>query len=177
MRYFVVLILLALSSNTIADQNKEAAIRLLIVSGIKQSFDNSEKEFYRAMKQQVELTQKMISGKVALGIGKRTEEVQNKMLKKAGKIASQYMSWEAHKDEVAQAYMETYTLEELIELTKFFESNIGKLYLEKNEVIEQRLQGMMDRITLAMKPAIEELAESMKPELEAAMAEDLNLEK
>ena len=177
MRYLILLIFLTFSSNSIADQNRDAALRLLIVSGVKQSFDESEKNFYEAMKQQVELTLKMVSDDGSSIIGERATEVQNKMLKKASKIASKYVSWETHKDEVAQAYMETYTFEELIDLINFFESNIGKIYLEKNEVIENILQGMLERISLAMKPDIEELAESMKPELEAAIAEDMKIEK
>ena len=177
MKYFIVFILLGFSSISIADQNKDAALRLLVASGVKQSFDESEKNFYDAMKQQVELTLKMVSGDDSLGIGEKTTEVQNKMIKQGAKIASEYISWEAHKDEMAQAYVEVYTLEELNELTKFFESNIGKLYLEKNETIEKRLQGMMERIALAIKPKIEEIAKVMKPEFEAAIAEDMKLAK
>jgi len=136
-----------------------------------------KKSFITAMKQQVEFTQKKISGGVALGTGKRTIEVQNNLLKRASKIASQYLSWESHKDELAQAYMETYSLEELNAISRFFESDIGKLYIEKEVVIRKRLQGMQGRISLAMRPAIEALAESMESELETAIAEDMKLGK
>lgn len=174
MRHLLLIILLALSSVSVANQHIEAAINLLVISGVKNSFDESEKEFYLAMKREFKLTQKLLAGEDDPDIGKKTVAVQDKMLKELGKIASEHISWSAHKDEIAQIYTEAYTLKELHALTQFYQSDIGKKLLAQQDFIDHRLHSMRERISMSMRPAMHELMNNMKTELEAAIAADIS---
>lgn len=72
------------------------------------------------------------------------------------------MRWGKLKDEFAELYMEIYTKGELKELTKFYESAVGKKFVKRTPELMQRTVKIMQGRMASMMPEIQKLTNELQ---------------
>lgn len=80
------------------------------------------------------------------------------------------MSWDKMKDDYIQIYMSVYTVEEIQELIKFYQTPVGQKTIEKTPVLTQKAMEITQKYLKATLPKVQALAEEMKAEIEATSA-------
>jgi hypothetical protein len=79
------------------------------------------------------------------------EHVQNRKA-----LIEEYLSWDVVKDDVVVLVKEEFTREDLIKLSKFFESDVGQKYLNVEWAISEKFSNIMARRMELMLPALED---------------------
>jgi len=78
------------------------------------------------------------------------------------------MRWSTLKDEFAELYMDIYTESELQQLAKFYNSPVGKKFVEKTpELMGRTMQIMQSRMAAAM-PEIQKLTQELQASVKTA---------
>lgn len=78
------------------------------------------------------------------------------------------MRWSTLKDEFAELYMDIYTESELQQLAKFYNSPVGKKFVEKTpELMGRTMQIMQSRMAAAM-PEIQKLTQDLQASVKTA---------
>ena len=98
-------------------------------------------------------------------------KAQKLAIKNQAKIMSlmqKELSWENLKPEFEKLYAETYSVEELTGLVKFYESPIGRKFTAKQPEMQQKSMIMVQRMVMRIMPKIQALTKQMQQEIIAA---------
>ena len=82
------------------------------------------------------------------------------------------LSWETLKPEFEKLYAETYTAEELSGLIKFYNSPIGKKFIQKQPEMQRKSMLMMQKLLMQIMPKVQALTKQMHQEAIAAKKAD-----
>ncbi len=66
------------------------------------------------------------------------------------KMIRENLGWESLKPEYIRIYRETFTEEELLDLTAFYESSTGRMLIQKTPLLEDKMGTVMDQRMKAM---------------------------
>ena len=75
------------------------------------------------------------------------------------------LSWDSIKAEFGQLYAETYSAEELGGLIKFYQSPLGKKFIEKQPEMQKKSMLMMQKIVIRIMPKIQAMTRKMQKEI------------
>lgn len=91
-------------------------------------------------------------------------ETQDKMMD----LMKQEMSWENLKPDFEKLYAETYSAEELDGLLKFYQSPLGKKFIEKQPEMQRKTMLMMQQLMMRIMPKIQALTLELQQKAKAA---------
>jgi len=78
------------------------------------------------------------------------------------------MSWENLKPDFEKLYAETYSAEELDGLLKFYQSPLGKKFIEKQPEMQRKTMLMMQQLMMRIMPKLQALTLELQQKAEAA---------
>ncbi len=118
---------------------------------LNQSFDSMKK-------MQGEMTKKLVENakdqKIAI---KHQQEIMDLMKKE--------LSWDNLRPEFEKLYAETYSAEELEALINFYQSPIGKKFIEKQPEMQKKSMIMVQKVVMRIMPQIQALSKKMRQEI------------
>lgn len=99
------------------------------------------------------------------------EDARKEALRKEADIFDTLLKWDTLKQDFIQIYSEVYSEQELKDLTAFYNSPVGRKFVEKMPDLQKKtLEVMQKRMALAM-PALQKLrAQAAKPSAGASAA-------
>ena len=93
-------------------------------------------------------------------------ETQNKIMD----LMKKELSWENLKPEFEKLYAETYSAEELNGLLKFYQSPLGKKFIEKQPEMQRNTMLMVQQMMMRVMPKVQALTRQLQQEAEAEAA-------
>lgn len=100
------------------------------------------------------------------------KDVSKKYLDRINELVMKNMSWKELKDDVVRIYMEVFTETEIRELLGFYESPIGKKFVQKSPELALKVVNMSQARTMKILPEIEKLTKEMEEELKRKQRKD-----
>lgn len=165
MRKFKIMVLAALFTLAFAlnvsaktDPHRAAVEKLL-------SLTNQDQLINQALDQVKQLTlkqfQQFLPSETTPGQQAIIEKHYNKMFE----VVKAEMSWSKMKEDFIQIYISNFTEKEINEVIAFYETPIGKKFIEKTPVIMQQSTEISQKYTLNMMPKLQKIAEELVAEL------------
>ncbi len=160
MRFYTALLtVLVILFNTTAYAEKNshyaAAEKLLLLT----SADKMLESMFQQMKQmQLQQLKKM-------DIPKDKFPVAEKYINQINDLMTREMSWDKIKDDMINMYTSVYTEKEIDEIIKFFESPIGRKFMEKMPVLGQKSMTFGQNQMYSLMPQIKKISQEMMVEL------------
>jgi len=96
----------------------------------------------------------------------RAIKTQNKMMD----LMMKELCWENLKPEFEKLYAETYSAEELNGLLKFYQSALGKKFIEKQPEMQRNTMLMVQQMMMRVMPKVQALTRQLQQEAEAEAA-------
>ncbi|NOZ68068.1 MAG: DUF2059 domain-containing protein [Deferribacteres bacterium] len=137
------------------DDNRRDVERLLILMGspkIMEQFTNQLKQIYSKQVEQTDMSEEL----------KPLLKKQNSELLD---LLTRELSWEKIKDDYIDVYLSVYTIDEIKELIKFYESPIGKKMVEKTPYLINSMLELSQQKVWKLTPQINALVEKHQKEL------------
>ena len=153
--------MLTISISINADQNSHlaAAERFLVISKeaeqnkqLLQQIQNQSKYDLQNMFKQSKVTDEQ-------------KHIYEKYRKRMMYILFKELSWEKHKSDFINIYASVFTKQELLQLIDFFESPLGKMYIEKEQIVLKKKIDASRKSSIAVGQKIRQLSKEMKDEL------------
>ena len=98
----------------------------------------------------------------------KDQELAIKNQQKIMDLMQKELSWENIRPEFEKLYSETYSAEELNGLIKFYESPVGKKFIQKQPEMQKKSMLMMQKLIMKIMPKIQVLTKQMQQEMIAA---------
>lgn len=148
------------------DQKKQLASELLktmdMKKQFKESYESMTKQFFPMLMQQIQAQMAKV-GKTDEAAMKKIEAVHEK----ASKLVAQEMSWKNIKQDQIELYASTFGEKELKDLNKFFKTETGKKFLDKQQEILRKSFQISQKHLQSIMPKLNTLLEKELPELKA----------
>lgn len=142
-------------TTTDADARREAARELMLLMNMDEMFDDSMDSYYDWARQQTIATMEGASDE---DIGEAMEALTMSFDK-----SREYFAWERLSPMFTDIYMEVFTASELRGLIVFYQSDIGKVFVEKQpqlmEATMQKMQGLMQEMMMDLQRDMEAMME------------------
>lgn len=94
---------------------------------------------------------------------KQMQAVQDASLE----VAFKQMTWDSLKPDFIRMYSEVYTEDELKQLTAFYNSPIGRKFIEKMPVLEAKMMEIVQKRMIALLPAVQAAAQDAMEKIKA----------
>jgi len=160
----VVTCVLALVTIVQAEDTERHALAEKLLAGMEMQ-KTIEKSF-EMVKQMIPAQMKQMGVSDEASSGKAQEAMRKTM-----DLVMKEMSWDKLKGDYISIYAETFTVEELKGLVQFYESPIGKKFIEKQPELMQRSMQISQKQMMTLMPKIQELTQQLK-EQESAQPEN-----
>lgn len=123
-----------------------------------------EKTMAVVRKQQTAMVDQMMGRMVpASGDREAVVELQKRMINEIMSV----MNYSEMKDEVAKAYSEVFSKEQLAALGGFFNSPAGQMYTEKQPELAERMNALMAPRMMAAMPKVQQMAKDFAQQMKA----------
>lgn len=131
MKKLVALLVVGLVSSNMFGASPELVEKLLKTMMMEEAFPRVDSFMIEGVN---------VAGKDASGIASSNSKAASiERVVEAQQKLKESLSWEALKPEIVKAYSEAFTDEEIKGLIKFYESPLGRKYLEKESEIQQKI--------------------------------------
>jgi len=141
-----------------ANQVREAAERLLDLFNMNENFDQT-------MKQAVQMPLSMIDSQ---DLSPEQKAEAKRAVEASMKVTMERFSWERMKDMFIDIYAEVFTVEEINGLIEFYESPLGRQFIEKQPQLMQATMAKMQALMQEMMPQIQKEVEQALEEAKSA---------
>lgn len=98
----------------------------------------------------------------------KDQELAIKNQQKIMDLMQKELSWEKLRPEFEKLYAETYSVEELSGLIEFYQSPIGKKFIQKQPEMQKKSMLMMQQLLMRIMPKIQAMTKAMQEEIIAA---------
>ena len=99
------------------------------------------------------------------GASEEIKSISNTYINKMIQIYEEELKWEKMKDFFINIYVSTFTENEIREISKFYKSPIGQIYLEKKPKLARKLYGVPKRKVQGFVKKIQKISLEMKIEI------------
>ena len=147
----------------------DMAVRLKLASKLLETMDVGKvmTQSFESIKQmQSSMTKQMVKNA-------KDQQLAIKNQHKIMDLMRKELSWEKLRPEFEKLYAETYSLEELNGLIKFYESPVGKKFIQKQPEMQRKSMLMMQQLIMKIMPKIQALTRQMQQEMIAAKKADM----
>lgn len=147
-----------------AKTGDDMAARLKLASKLLETMDVGKvmTQSFESIKQmQSSMTKQMVKNA-------KDQQLAIKNQHKIMDLMQKELSWEKLRPEFEKLYAETYSLEELNGLIKFYESPVGKKFIQKQPEMQRKSMLMMQQLIMKIMPKIQALTKQMQQEMIAA---------
>jgi len=148
----VAMLVLATSIQAEDAERNAAAEQLLVTMEIQKTIEQS----FEMIKQMVPAQMKQ-TGASDEATSVKAQDAMQKMMD----VVMQEMSWDKLKADYISIYAETFTAKELRGLVQFYESPVGKKFIEKQPEIMQRSMQISQKQMAKLMPKIQELTQQL----------------
>jgi hypothetical protein len=147
--------ILTLASIARAEDSERQALAERLLEGMQMQ-ETIEKSF-EMVKQMIPAQMKQMGVPDEASSGKAQDVMQETM-----DLVMKEMSWDNLKGDYIAIYAETFTAEELKGLVRFYESPIGKKFVEKQPELMQRSMRISQKQMMTLMPKIQELTQQLE---------------
>lgn len=139
------------ADNNMAERKQEAE-KLLVVMGVPQG-----------MTQSISAASRMLAARMQR-MGMSAEQMKKSQMaqKEIMDLIKKEMAWDKIKGSLVSAYAETFTLEELKGIIKFYNTPVGKKFIEKQPELQNRVYYVQGTIMSGLQPKIKAIVEKYK---------------
>ena len=130
-------------------------------------------QMQKTIEKSFEMVKQMIPAQMKqMGVSEEaSSDKAQEAMRKTMDLVMQEMSWDKLKGDYISIYAETFTVEELKGLVQFYESPIGKKFIEKQPELMKRSMQISQEQMMILMPKIQELTEQLKQQ-ESAQPEN-----
>ncbi len=155
---------LALATMVQAEDVERRALAEQLLEGMH--MQETIEESFAMVKQMMPAQMKQMGFSDAASSGQAQDAIQKTM-----DLVMSEMSWDKLKGDYISIYAETFTVEELKGLVRFYASPIGKKLIEKQPELMQRSMQISQKQMMALMPKIQELTQQLQQQ-ESAQPEN-----
>lgn len=144
--------------------DEDMAVRTKLASELLQTMqvDKALNQSFDAMKEmQKQAVMKLAKNPESQALALEAQDKMMDLMKKE-------MSWENLKPDFEKLYAETYSAEELDGLLKFYQSPLGKKFIEKQPEMQRKTMLMMQQLMMRIMPKIQALTLELQQKAKAA---------
>lgn len=105
-----------------------------------------------------------------MNISANERPIVDRYTKQMATVVSTELAWDKFKPDLVKLYSQTFTEKEIIDLTRFYESDTGQSFVKKLPQLTQATMLLMQQKVGVIQPKIQEIARHMVQELQAQRA-------